>query len=100
MKYYFKFIVALFRFGVEIKRGVQFRHSTLSDSRIRRKVRSVLTLGSLCLPCCAQYLQREADLFDLYILYTYTQKYLYQVKIIFTPKIYTLCMYESNILHF
>ena len=51
VKYLFTFIFPFFRSGVEAKRGVEFRHSTRSDSRINGKwERCVLTLGSLCLP--------------------------------------------------
>ena len=34
------------------KRGVEFRRSTRNTSRTRRKL--VLTLGSVCLPCCVR----------------------------------------------
>ena len=51
---------------------------------------SVLTLGSPYLLILIYILY--------YILYN-TKKYLYEVKILFTPENYTLCMYASNILH-
>ena len=56
MKYLLKFIFPFLRSGVEVKRGVEFCHSTRNTSRIRQKVGngSVLTLGSLCLPCCVR----------------------------------------------
>ena len=38
MKYLLKFISAFLRSGVEIKRGVEFCHSTRNASRIRQKV--------------------------------------------------------------
>ena len=38
MKYLFKFIIPLFRSGIEINRGDEFRYSTCIASRIRRKV--------------------------------------------------------------
>ena len=42
--------------GVKAKRGVDLCHSTRNVSRIRRKMgnKSVLTLGSLCQPCCVR----------------------------------------------
>ena len=54
MKYLPKFIFPFRRSGVQVKRGVEFCHSTRNASRIWQEVRngSVLTLGSLCLPCC------------------------------------------------
>ena len=57
VKYLFKFIFPFLRSGVETKRGVEFCHSTRNASRIRgeeSEERSVLTLGSLCLPCCVR----------------------------------------------
>ena len=57
MKYLFTFIFSFLSSGVEAKRGVEFCHSTPNASRIRQKVgneRSVLTLDSLCLPCCVR----------------------------------------------
>ena len=38
MKYLLKFIFPFLRSGVEVKRGVEFCHSTRNDSRIRQKV--------------------------------------------------------------
>ena len=38
MKYLFKFIFPFLRSGVEVKRGVEFCHSTRNASRIRQKV--------------------------------------------------------------
>ena len=42
--------------GVEAKRGVEFHHSTriASFNSVKDVERNVLTLGSLCLPCCAR----------------------------------------------
>ena len=37
-KYLFTFIFSFLRFGIEAKRGVEFRHSTRNASRIRQKV--------------------------------------------------------------
>ena len=38
MKYLLKFIFPFLRSGVEVKRGVEFCHSTRNASRIRQKV--------------------------------------------------------------
>ena len=38
MKYLLKFIFPVIRSGVEVKRGVEFCHSTRNASRIRQKV--------------------------------------------------------------
>ena len=54
MKHFLKFIFPFLRSGVEAKRGFDFCHSTRNASRIRQKVGSFLTLGSLCLPCCGR----------------------------------------------
>ena len=52
MKYLLKFIFLFLRSGVEAKRGVEFHHSLQKSAKSGE--RSVLTLGSLCLPCCVQ----------------------------------------------
>ena len=38
IKYLFKYIFSFFRFGVEAKRGVEFRHLTRNAFSIRRKM--------------------------------------------------------------
>ena len=61
-KYLFTFKFSFLRSGVEAKRGVKFRHSPSSELDGSGE-RSVLTLGSLCLPCCVRlHIHREADL--------------------------------------
>ena len=58
--YYFDhknvFTFPLIRSGDQSKRGVEFRHSTRNTSKIRRKMKNGITLGSLCLPCCVRFL--------------------------------------------
>ena len=54
IQYFFKFTFLFLGSGVEAKRGVDFRRSTRKASRIRNRKRSVLTLGSLCLPYCVR----------------------------------------------
>ena len=49
MKYLFKFIFPFLRSGVKAKCGVEFRYSCNESGE-----RSILTLGSLCLPCCVR----------------------------------------------
>ena len=49
MKYFLKFIVPCLCSGVEDKRGVEFCHCVQNSAE--SGVRSVSTLGSLCLPC-------------------------------------------------
>ena len=52
-----KIVLFLFpRSSVEAKHGVEFRYSTRNAFRTRRKngERNVLTLSSLCLPCCVR----------------------------------------------
>ena len=44
--------------GVEAKRGIELRQSIRDSAKIGDQ--SILTLGSLCLPCCA--IQHETDL--------------------------------------
>ena len=44
MKYLLKFIFPFLRSGVEVKRGVEFCHSTYNASRIRQKVGNGLSL--------------------------------------------------------
>ena len=64
MKYLFIFIFPFVRSGVEAKRGVEFSQplntQCLQNSAENGGERSVLILGSLCLPCSV--LQREANL--------------------------------------
>ena len=56
IEYLLTFIFSFLRSGVVAKRGAEFGRSTRNTSRTRRKVggRSVLTLGSLCLPYCVR----------------------------------------------
>ena len=53
------------RSGVVAKHGVKFRHSITKKSK---KVNSVLTLGSLCLPTVCM-IRREADLILIIIMF-------------------------------
>ena len=39
---------------LNVKRGVEFHYSTRNASKIQRKMGSVLTKGSFCLPCCVR----------------------------------------------
>ena len=52
MKYLLKFI--FLRSGVEVKRGVEFclNNGQCLQNSAESGERSILTLGSLCLPCC------------------------------------------------
>ena len=52
MKYLIKFIFSFFRSGVEIKRGVLPLNTQYLQNSAESREQSVLTLGSLCLPCC------------------------------------------------
>ena len=52
MKYLLKLIFPFIRSDVEAKRGVEFCHSTQNSAESGE--RSVLALGSLCLPCCVR----------------------------------------------
>ena len=55
IKYLLKFIFPVLRSGVEVKRDVEFCHFIITQclqNSTENGERSVLTLGSLCLPCC------------------------------------------------
>ena len=52
LKYLLKFIFPFLPSGVKAKRGVEFSHSIRNPAESGK--RSVLTLGSLCLPCCVR----------------------------------------------
>ena len=54
IKYVFKFIFRFLRSGVEARSGVEFRHSARNafKNSVENLEQSVLTLGSLCMPCC------------------------------------------------
>ena len=59
MKYLYKFIVFFLRYGVEAKRGVEFRKPTGNASKIQRKM-DVLKVGfSAYLAVCG--IQREVE---------------------------------------
>ena len=62
MKYFLKYILPFLRSGVEVKRGVEFCHSTRNASKIRQKVGSGVEVSSAYPAVCG--IQREADLFN------------------------------------
>ena len=64
--YFYFLFFAFLRSGVEVQRGVEFRHLTRMPLQFGRKRRMVcLTLGSLCLPCCV----RDTDFFLITLFY-------------------------------
>ena len=64
MKYLLKF--PFLRSGVEAKRGVEFCYSTRLQDSAESGEWTVLTLSSLCLPCCVRNTARSWFIYKFY----------------------------------
>ena len=69
MKYLLKFMFPFLRSGVEVKRGrwVLPLNTQCLQNSAESGERSVLTLGSLCLPCCVRDTAWSWFIFNIYL---------------------------------